>query len=82
MRGIKVSHGATFVECDGITVRISAKGKCELSPILFSSLEWDMRTEPPERWCYLTESDIASLGSVTLAEIDRIVAEAKAVLGK
>lgn len=82
MRGIRLSHGVTFVECDGVTVRISAKGKCELSPIMFASLEWDMRTEPPEKWRYLTESDIASLGKKTLGEIDRVVAEVKDVLGK
>ena len=58
MRGIRLNHGVTFVECEGVTVRIGRNGKCELSPIMLPVLEWDLRTEPPEKWDYICESDI------------------------
>ncbi len=74
MRGIQLTHGATFVERHGVTVRI-LKGKCELSPILFPSLEWDLRTEPPDTWCYMTEDDIRGLGEEIFSEIVRIAGE-------
>lgn len=78
MRGIAIQGGATFVEKDSVTVRIS-HGKCALSPILFGSLEWDLRTEPPDTWDYLTESDIKGLGEELFSEIERIVSEVKRV---
>lgn len=74
MRGIRLTHGATFVEHHGVTVRIS-KGKCELSPVLFPSLEWDLRTEPPDTWEYLTDGDIRGLGEEIFSEIVRIADE-------
>lgn len=82
MKGIKLSHGVTFVECDGITIRINADGTCELSPILLSSLEWELRTEPPASWDYLTPSDIDSLGADIHRQITRIVAEFHKTIGE
>ena len=75
MRGIRLNHGVSFVEIDGITIRIGKDGKCELSRILLPSLEWDLRTEPPETWDYIGESEIASLGENTLKQIEAIVAK-------
>jgi hypothetical protein len=76
MKGIQIVGGATFVEHDGITVRLK-NGKCELSPVMLPSLEWDLRTEPPHTWDYLLESDIRALGEDVFAEILRIVNEVK-----
>ena len=70
MRGIRIEKGATFIETDGVTVRISRDGRCELSPVLFSSLEWELRTEPPESWSYITAGDI---DAQTHAEIRELV---------
>ena len=61
MRGIRVNNGVVFVEIDGITIRYSPSGKCDLSPILFMNLEWDLRSTPPSEWEYMTESDIKGL---------------------
>ncbi len=61
MKGIKLSHGAIFVT-DGIyTVRLSKDGTCGVSPILYNNLEWDLKTERPETYEYLTEGDIVNL---------------------
>ena len=77
MRGIRLSHGVTFVECDGITVRIMTDGHCELSPILFDVLEWDLRTESPDRWTYIDEADI---DKSTRQQIEHIVAKVNEIL--
>ena len=58
MKGIRLKHGVAFVEHEGITVRINADGNCDISPIMLPSLEWDLRTEPPDTWTYILESDI------------------------
>ena len=79
MKGIRLSHGVTFVEYDGVTVRIKADGKCEISPITLSSLEWDLRTEPPENWTYIGASDI---DPDTLKEIERAVSDFYRVIGR
>ncbi len=75
MRGIKLKHGVSFIEYDGVTIRINADGTCELSRILLPSLEWDLRTEPPETWDYIYDEDIALLGADTLEKIKQIAAE-------
>jgi hypothetical protein len=56
--GIRLSHGVMFVEYDGVTVKVKADGSCGISPITLSSLEWDLRTEPPHTWDYITWSDV------------------------
>ena len=80
MRGIKLRHGTAFVEHEGVTVRIRADGKCELSPILFRSLEWDLRTEPQDSWEYLSDSDIDGYGADTRKQIESIVAKVHRVI--
>lgn len=76
MIGIQITGGALFVEHEGVTVRVSKNGKCEVSPVLFRSLEWELRTEPPNRWDYLYEHQIQALpGCVyeqVLAVVDRV----------
>ena len=72
MRGIKLERGATFVEHKGLTVRILRSGKIDVSPIMFAALEWDLRTEPPSTWEYLTEGDIRALGEETVAQIEAL----------
>ena len=73
MRGIKLSHGVSFVEYEGVTIRIRADGKCALSPILLPSLEWELRTEPPEKWMYITDSDVDAYGENTRKQIENLV---------
>ncbi len=61
MKGIRLSHGVVFVS-DGIdTVRLLPTGECGTSPVLLESLEWELRTEPPHTWDYLTDGEIRSL---------------------
>lgn len=78
MRGIRLRHGVSFVECDGVTLRIKSDGICELSPITLSALEWDLRTEPPETWDYIFESD---LNKSTREQIEQIVKNYRRILG-
>jgi hypothetical protein len=78
MRGIRLSHGVSFVECDGVTLRIKADGICDLSPITLPALEWDLRTEPPDTWDYIFESD---LNESTREQIRRIVEKYRRILG-
>ena len=63
MRGIKLKHGVIFLEIDGVSIKIKANGEVDLSPILFDSLEWEMRTEPPSEWEYVTEGDIRAMSA-------------------
>ena len=79
MRGIKLNHGVSFIEYDGVTIRINADGTCVLSRILLPSLEWDLRTEPPETWDYIYDEDIASFGADTLEKIKQIAAEVRRI---
>ena len=82
MRGIRLRHGVAFIECDGVTVRISADGTCGLSPILLPSLEWDLRTEPPETWEYIGESYIDSFGEDTRRQFENIVEKFNSTIKK
>lgn len=61
MRAIKLKHGTVFLEIDGITIRISANGAVDVSPILFNALEWEMATTHPSQWEYLTEGEARAL---------------------
>ena len=61
MRGIKVKGGAAFVEIGTHTYKYTQRKGWGVSPILLSSLEWDMRTEGPDAFLYLTEGDIRAL---------------------
>ena len=61
MNAIKLSHGAIFVTDGLITIRVTKSGEVGLSPITYNNLEWDLRTEPPDKWEYLTQGEIESL---------------------
>ncbi|MBQ9746908.1 MAG: hypothetical protein IJW21_08825 [Clostridia bacterium] len=61
MKGICLSHGVVFVTDGDYTVRLLPSGECEASPISYNSLEWDLRTEPPDTWDYIWESEIRAL---------------------
>ena len=61
MKGIKLSHGVIFVTDGTHTVRLLKDGTCGVSPILYETLEWDLRTERPETYEYLTSGDIVNL---------------------
>ena len=75
MKGIKLSHGAIFVT-DGIyTVRLSKDGRCGISPILYNNLEWDLKTERPETYEYLTERDIENLPDGGYEKIKKVFQE-------
>lgn len=73
MKGIRLKHGVSFVECDGVTVRINKDGSCELASLLLPSLEWDLRCEPPESWDYIYDSDIDSLCENARQKIEETV---------
>lgn len=63
MRGIKIKNGATFVQYNGITYRLSSDMEWGVSPVLYESLEWELRTEPPHTYDYIGEADIKALGN-------------------
>ena len=61
MKGIVLSFGTVFVT-DGIhTLRKTKTTDWQISPVSYQSIEWDLRTEPPDTWDYLTESDVIAL---------------------
>ena len=61
MKGIRLSHGVIFVTDGLVTVRLLPSGECGVSPISYNVLEWDLRTESPDKWEYITDADIRSL---------------------
>lgn len=73
MKGIKLSHGAIFVEHEGVTVRVNSDGTCELSSRQLPSVEWDLHTEPPHTWDYIYDRDVDALGDGVRAKIEEIV---------
>ena len=73
MKGIKLSHGAIFVEHNGVTVCVEPDGTCELSSRALSSVEWDLRDEPPRKWDYIYDRDVDALGDGVRAKIEEIV---------
>ena len=80
MKGIKLKNGTIFAT-DGIfTVRLLSNGVCTLSPIPYMVVEWDLRTENPETWEYLTESDIIYLPDNGGEKIVSLLKKASAVL--
>ena len=61
MRGMALRHGVTFVEHNGVTVKIK-DGAVSRAPMTFDTLEFELRTESPDTWVYMTEGDIRGLG--------------------
>jgi hypothetical protein len=62
MNGIMLSHGVLFVQYEGVTIRVR-NGECDISPIMYESLEWDLRTESGDKWWYVSEDEIKSMDS-------------------
>ena len=81
MRGILLSNGALFVLCDNITVRVSPSGKCGISPVSYQVLEWELRTEPPHTWDYVSEAYIRSMDGGVYDKIMEIVTQTRKTLG-
>ncbi len=61
MRGIKLSHGTIFITDGLITVRVLKSGEVGVSPVSYNTLEWDLQSESPDSWEYLTQGEIESL---------------------
>ena len=80
MKGIKLSHGVIFVTDGTYTVRLSKDGTCGVSPILYENLEWDLKTEPPETYEYLTNGDIVNLPDSGYEKIEKVFQEIYEVL--
>ena len=80
MIGIKIKDGALFVEHEGVTVRVSSAGECDVSPVLFMVVEWDLRCEPLDRWEYLTESRIKALDNGVYEKVLAVVNRVHSVL--
>ena len=61
MKGIKLSHGTIFITDGLITVRVLASGEVGVSPTSYQTLEWQLQSESPDSWDYLTTGEIESL---------------------
>ncbi|MBR5251020.1 MAG: hypothetical protein IKV38_03280 [Clostridia bacterium] len=61
MKAIRLKHGVVFVKIDNFTFKVLPDGTCDFSPVTFEVLEWDLKTEPPSTWEYLTQGEICSL---------------------
>ena len=61
MRAIQVKNGGLFVEWGISTYRYTARSGWTLSPVLYSTLEWDLSSESPDSYEYLTEGDVRAL---------------------
>lgn len=79
MKAIRIVNGALFVSDGTLTVRLLPSGECGPSPIMYEVLEWDLRTERPETWCYLSEGEICALPSY--AKIEQTFGELYKTLG-
>ena len=81
MEAIRIKGGAIFVYDGMFTVRLSPDGECDTSPITYRALEWDLRTEPENRWEYLTEGDLVNLPDNGYEKILKAFGYIKEVLG-
>ena len=75
MKGIQVKNGALFVTDGTYTVRLLPDGECGPSPVMYEVLAWDLRTEPPKTWEYLTLSDLQGLPDGGYAKIEAAFAK-------
>ena len=82
MKGIILSSGTIFVT-DGLhTLRKTKSTDWQLSPILYQNVEWDLRTEPPDTWDYLTASDIKGLPDGGYEKILALLEDIQAKMGR
>ena len=82
MKGIQILNGALFVEHEGVTVRVQPDGTCDISPVLYMVVEWDLRTEPLDQWEYLSESRIKALEGGVYEKVLAVVDRVHSVLGE
>ena len=82
MIGIQIRNGALFVLHEGVTVRVMKDGTCDISPVLFMALEWEMRTEPPTHWEYLSESRIKALDGGVYEKVLAVVSRVNSILSE
>lgn len=80
MNGIRLSHGAVFVSDGLCTVRLLPTGECGPSPVLLPTLEWELRTEPPGTWDYMTEAEIRALPDGGFEKISAAMDKMRSVL--
>ena len=82
MKGIILSCGTVFVT-DGLhTLRKTKSTDWQLSPILYQNVEWDLRTEQPDTWDYLTNSDIKGLPDGGYEKILTLLEKLETKLGR
>lgn len=61
IKGMRLKHGVIFVEWGGFSTYRYTKTGWEVSPVLYNVVEWDMRTEGPDAYEFLSESEIRAL---------------------
>ena len=81
MIGIQIRNGALFIEHEGVTVRVKTDGTCDVSPVLYMVVEWEMRTMPPAQWEYLSESRIKALDNGVYEQVLAVVNKVHSMLG-
>ena len=81
MKGIRLSHGVMFITDGRVTVRVRKNGECDVSPISYPSLEWDLRTENPNTWDYMTEYEIKTLPDGLYDKITAVFDKVNKILG-
>ena len=81
MKAIRLSHGVMFVKCNGVTVRVLTDGECSLAPMDYDVLEWDLRTESPDSWEYISEGEIREMDGDIYKKILGVADDFNALLG-
>lgn len=81
MKGIRLSHGVIFVSDGTVTVKVKANGECEISPISYEVLEWDLRCENPNSWDYVSEYELKALPDGLYDRIMAVFEKTRKVLG-
>ena len=81
MKGIRLSHGTVFATDGLTTARLLKSGECGVSPIAYEVLEWDLRTEPPESWEYVSEAELRELPDGGYERLLAVFEDVKKILG-
>jgi hypothetical protein len=82
MKGIRLSNGAIFVSDGLITVKLSKDGECGASPIAYEVLEWDLRTESPDKWEYVSEAELRALPDGAYDRIAAVFDKVRKLIGE
>ena len=72
MKGIAYPFGTIFVTDGGYTLRKTKRTDWQISPVSFSSIEWDLRTENPNTWSYLSEQEIKQRPELDFSAMSRL----------